>query len=186
MSDGKASHAGLLRASMKAIVETLRTDATMIENDVEIFYKLDHPSKRIEGGIHRITLMVEPAGFSQITGQGVLDLQYFTWIHLKCNPNRMGVDEEDSLTYVCEYLTDMLHRKVWGGMSTYVSRVLLNDKSCDVTANHRSTTVKLEEGELGALIWLWHSPKTIEQIEAENMSEYESATSVKIISGGEE
>ena len=145
MSDGKAKHAGLLRTAMKAIVETLRNDPIIIENDVDVFYKLDHPSKRIESGIHRITLMVEPAGFSQTTGAGVLDLQYFTWMHLKCKPHRLGQDEEDSLTFVCEYITDLLHKKMWGGMSTYVSRTLLNFKSCEVTANHRSTTVKREE-----------------------------------------
>jgi len=185
MSDGKAAHAGLLRTAMKEIVEALRNDPTMIENDVETFYKLDHPSKRIESGLHRITLMVEPAGFSQITGAGVLDLQYFTWIHLKCKPSRMGADEEDSLTYVCEYLTDLLHKKMWGGMSTYVSRVLLNFKACEVTANHRSTTVSLDEDEVGALIWLWHSPKTIQQIEEEGTEEFESVTSIKLVSGGE-
>lgn len=181
MSDGKESHAGLLRESMKAIVDTLRTDSTMIENDVVVNYKLDHPSKRIEESVHKFSAMVEPAGFSQTTGQGKLDLQYFTWIHIKYKPHRRGEDEEDNLTYICEYLTDLLHKKMWGGMSTYVSRVLLNDKSCEITANHRSTTVKLAEDELGAVIWVWHSPKSIQQVEEEGVGEYEAETAVKIV-----
>ena len=183
MSDGKSSHAGLLRQSMKEIVEMLRTDPIIIENGVDVYYKLDHPSKRIESGVGRVTMMIEPAGFSQTAGQGVLDLQYFTWIHLKLKPHRLGENEEDCLTYLCEYLTDLLHKKMWGGMSTYVSRTLLNFKSCEITANHRSTTVKLAEDEIGAVVWMWQSPKTIQQIEEEGIGEYEVETKVKIIGG---
>lgn len=181
MSDGKSSHAGLLRTSMSALVEMLRNDPIIIENNVAVNYKLDHPSKRIETGVARITMMIEPAGFSQTGGQGLLDLQYYTWIHLKCRPHRLSESEDDSLTFLCEYLTDLLHKKMWGGMSTYVSRVLLNFKSCEITANHRSTTVKLAEDEIGAVVWVWQSPKTIQQIEQEGVGEYEAETSVKIV-----
>ena len=183
--DGRTNHAGILRSSMAALVAMLRTDAVLIENDVEVFYKLDHPSKRIEGGTKRFTMMIEPAGFSQTTGAGVLDLQYFTWIILKCKPNRLGHDEEDCLTYLCEYITDLLHKKMWGGMSTYVSRMLLLSKSCEIAANHRTVSVKLGDDEIGALIWVWQSPKTIQQIESEGVEEYESATIVKIENGAE-
>ena len=185
MSDGKAVHAGILRQSMKALVETLRNDPVVIENNVEVYYRLDHPSKQIESGVPRITMTIEPAGFSQTAGQGVLDLQYFTWIHLKCRPHRLGEDEEDSLTYLCEYLTDLLHKKMWGGMSTYIARTLLLFKSCEITANHRTTAVKLAEDEIGAVVWVWQSPKTLQQIEEEGIGEYEIETNVKII-GGEE
>ncbi len=180
MSDGKAIHSGILRTSMKALVEMLRNDATMIENDVEIMYKLDHPSKQIDSGIHKFRLTIEPAGFSQTTGAGTLDLQYFTWLMVKCKPHGQGEDEEDNLSYICEYLSDLLHKKMIGGMSTYLSRVLINYKSCDVTANHRSIQLKLEKDEIGAVIWIWQSPKTIQQIESEGDDEYESATVVKI------
>ena len=183
MSDGKNNHAGLLRTSMKEITDMLRTDAQMIENDVEITYRLDHPSKQIEDRVHRFRLAIEPAGFSQTAGQGRLDLQYYTWLLLKCKPHNLGVDEEDSLTFICEYLTDLLHKKMWGGMSTYISRVLLNFKSCEIQANHRSVSVKLAEDEIGAVIWMWQSPKTLQQIEEEGIGEYESATTVKIETG---
>ena len=186
MSDGKDSHAGLLREAMKSIVEMLRTDPQMVENDVEVVYRLDHPSKQVESGIHKFRLTIEPAGFSQTAGQGRLDLQYFTWMLLKCKPHSLGENDEDYLTYICEYLTDLLHKKMWGGMSTYVSRVLLNFKSCEIQANHRSVTVKLADDEIGAVIWVWQSPKTLQQIEEEGIGEYESATTVKIEpTGGE-
>lgn len=185
MSDGKSVHAGLLRTSMTQIVDMLRNDPVIIENDVAVNYKLDHPSKRIEDATHRFTMMIEPAGFSQTAGQGVLDLQYFVWIHLKCKPHRLGENEEDCLTYLCEYLTDLLHKKMWGGMSTYVSRTLLCVESCTITANHRSTVVKLAEDEIGAVVWVWQSPKTIQQIEEEGIGEYEVETTVKIIGGME-
>ena len=183
--DGRTNHAGILRSSMTALVEMLRTDPVMIENDVDVYYKLDHPSKRIENGTKRFTMIVEPAGFSQTTGAGVLDLQYFTWIILKCKPYRLGEDEEDCLTYLCEYLTDLLHKKMLGGMSTYVSRMLLLEKSCDIAANHRTVSVKLADDEIGALIWVWQSPKSIHQIEEEGVGEFESATTVKIESSAE-
>ena len=181
MSDGKASHAGLLRSSMKSLVEMLRTDAVMIENDVVVNYRLDHPSKRIEDNTHRFTMTIEPAGFSQTAGQGKLDLQYFSWIILKCKPYRLGKDEEDCLSYLTEYLTDLLHKKMWGGMSTYVSRVLLNYKSCEIAANHRTVSIKLEPDEIGAVVWVWQSPKTLQQIEEEGIGEYEVETNEKII-----
>ena len=185
MSDGKASHAGFLRTSMKAIIELLQNDATIIENDVAITYKLDHPSKQIEDNTHRFSMRIEPAGFSQTAGAGLLDLQYFTWIVLKCKPHALGRDDEDCLSYLCEYITDLLHKKMWGGMSTYVSRALINYKSCTIESNHRSVNVKLNDDEIGAVIWVWQSPKTIQQIDEEGIGEYEAATTVKI-EGSEE
>ena len=183
MSDGKASHAGLLRRSTKTLIDVLRNDPTVIENDVAITYKLDHPSKQIEDNTHRFSLRIEPAGFSQTSGAGVLDVQYFTWLVLKCKPHALGHDDEDCLSYLCEYIMDMMHRKMWGGMSTYCSRVLLNYKSCTIESNHRSVNVKLEEDEIGAVIWVWQSPKTIQQIDQDGTGEYESETSVKIVEG---
>jgi len=181
MSDGKTSHAGLIRTSMKQIVEMLRTDAQIIENDVEVVYRLDHPTKQIANSLHKFRMTIEPAGFSQTAGQGNLDLQYFTWIILKYKPSNLGEDEEDNLTYLCEYITDLLHKKMWGGMSTYISRVLVNFKSCEITANHRSVEIKLANDEVGAVIWMWQSPKTLQQIEEEGIGEYESATSIKVV-----
>ncbi len=180
MSDGRNRHAGILRSSMAALVEALRNDPVMIENDVEVVYRLDHPSKQIESGLHRLSMRVEPAGISQTRGAGTLDLQYYSWLVLKCKPSQLGHDEEDSLSYLSEYVADMLHRKIWGGMSTFVSRILFNYKSCTLQSNHRTVNVKLEEDEIAAVIWVWQSPKSIEQIDEDGTEEFESATTVKI------
>ena len=183
MSDGRTVHAGIWRSAMKALVEMLRNDSTIIENDVRVVYRLDHPSKQIRDNTHKFTMEIEPAGVSQTTGAGALDLQYYTWIKIRCRPFTLGEDEEDRLTFICEYLHDLLHKKMIGGMSTYAARALIMFKSCDVGVNHRTVEIKLADDEIGALVWIWQSPKTIQQIDAENVNEYEGSTPVKIESG---
>jgi len=164
MSDGRASHAGLLRLSMNEIVKALRNDAKVIELGVNVAYSLEHPSKSIVGNVPKYRLRIEPAGFSQTSGAGVLDLQYFTWLTIKYKPATHSRDEEDNLSYLCEYLTDMLHKKMWGGMSTYVSKALINYKSFEITTNQRKVVLDLANDEIGAVIFIWQSPKTIQQV----------------------
>jgi len=164
MSDGRSTHKGILRQSMKAIVEGLRADPVMIENNVDVTYTLEHPAKQITGNTHRFRLRIEPAGFSQTTGAGVLDLQYFTWITIAFKPATQGKDAEDELSAMMEYLTDILHKKMWGGMSTYISKCFINYRSCKIQSNHREVNLELAKDEIGGIMCLWQSPKNVQDV----------------------
>jgi len=160
---------GLMRESMRRIVEALNTDATMIENKARVYYRLDHPSKQISQPNATFQLFVEPSGWSQLAGAGALDLQYFFWIFVKCKPSGFGVNEEERLSKILEYVSTLLHGKKWGELNTYLSRAMINYRTVVIKTNNRDIHFELGKDEIGATLMFWQSRKNAEELEAEEV-----------------
>ncbi len=169
MSDTKSSHAGLCRASMKAIVEAIKNDEFIIENQVDVIYRLDHPSRRIQGNLAKYRLEIQPSGWSQIASGGALDVQYFFWIVIKTKPAMLSENEDEVFTEIGERLTDLLHRHVFGELATFVSKTSINYESITLIQNSKEIVVKLAADEVGMVMQLWQSPKSLKQVEDDKM-----------------
>lgn len=156
---------GKLREAMTAIKEALETDATMIENKCNIVYRLAHPSKQIGCNAGTFTVVLEPSGFSQLSGAGALDLQYFFWIFIKCKPSIFGTNDEERLSKIMEYLSETIHGKKWGSMNTFLSRGMINYRTITLKTNSRDIDFELAKDEIGACLMFWGSLKSQQELQ---------------------
>lgn len=150
---------GDLRESMTALIEALRLDPILIENQCAIVYSLDHPTKRIVVAAEKFTLNIQPTGFSQVTGRGDLTLQYFFWISIKCKPSTLGIDEQDRLTFLAEHICNFVHAHKWGNLWTYLGKSIINLQSFELTTNSRNVRLDLARDEIGVMMMFWQTRK---------------------------
>lgn len=158
-------YVGVQREAMKAIVEDLRNNPTMIENKARTLYRLDHPSKQISTAGDTFQVYVEPSGWSQLAGAGELDLQYFFWVFIRCKPSAFGTNDEERLSMLMEYLSEHLHGVKWGQLNTFLSRAMINYRTVTIKTNNRDIYFELAKDEIGATLMFWQSKKSQQELQ---------------------
>lgn len=149
--------AGKLRESMSEVLRVLESDAELMSQKAEVAYRLNHPTKQIPNHGETFHVSLEPAGFSQIAGAGELKPQYFFWVLIKCKPSMLPEDGEERLSYLAEYIAELLHGKQFGGLWTYHSKTLINYRTAKITMNSREINFDLAADEIGTTLIFWQS-----------------------------